>query len=65
MMVDINKHWCIITEESCHELFLFPYIHLMFLLGWELTIGWVQYSITLSYHSDDDIKVMEEIKNRL
>ena len=62
MTIIINKNWRILAQESVHELFLFPYVLLMFLMGFELTVGWLQYSITLSYSSDKDNEVIEQIK---
>lgn len=62
MTIIINKNWRILAQESVHELFLFPYIHLLFLMGFELTVGWLQYSVTLSYSSDKDNEVIEQIR---
>ena len=62
MKIIINKNWRILAQESVHELFLLPYIHLLFLMGVELTIGWLQYSVTLSYSSDKDNEIIEQIK---
>ena len=62
MKIIINKNWRILAQESVHELFLIPFIHLLFLMGVELTIGWLQYSVTLSYSSDKDNEIIEQIK---
>lgn len=62
MILIINKNWRIIAEESAHEFFLLPYLHLMLFLGVELSVGWLQFSVTLSYSSDDDNRVIDEIK---
>lgn len=62
MTIIINKNWRILAQESVHELFMLPYIHLLFLMGVELTIGWLQYSVTLSYSSDNDNEVIEQIR---
>ncbi len=62
MTIIINKNWRILAQESVHELFLIPFIHLLFLMGFELTIGWLQYSVTLSYSSDKDNEVIEQIR---
>lgn len=62
MTIIINKNWRILAQESVHELFLIPFIHLLFLMGVELTIGWLQYSVTLSYSSDKDNEVIEQIR---
>lgn len=62
MIFVINKNWRIIAEESTNDLFLIPFIHLLFLMGVELTVGWLQYSVTLSYSSDNDNEVIEQIR---
>ena len=62
MTIIINKNWRILAQESVHELFLLPYIHLLFLMGVELTVGWLQFSVTLSYSSDKDNEVIEQIR---
>jgi len=64
MMLDINRHWSLICEENSCEFYPLPYILLYFLIGFELTLGWMQFSVTISYHSDNDIKLMEELKSR-
>lgn len=58
----INKNWSIVIGENSHELFLLPYIHLMLLMGFELTVGWLQFSITLSYSSDKDNEIIENLR---
>ena len=65
MTIIINKNWRILAQESVHELFLLPYIHLLFLMGVELTVGWLQFSVTLSYFSyssDKNNEVIEQIR---
>lgn len=62
MTIIINKNWRIVAEDSAHDLFLFPFIHLLFLMGVELTIGWLQFSVTLSYSSDKDNEVIERLR---
>lgn len=62
MIFVINKNWRIIAENSVNDLFLIPFIHLLFLLGVELTIGWLQFSVTLSYSSDKDNDIIEQLK---
>lgn len=62
MIFVINKNWRIIAEDSTNDLFLIPFIHLLFLMGVELTIGWLQFSVTLSYSSDKDNEVIEQIR---
>ena len=62
MIFVINKNWRIIAEDSANDLFLIPFIHLLFLMGVELTIGWLQFSVTLSYSSDKDNEVIEQIR---
>lgn len=62
MTIIINKNWRILAQKSVHELFLLPYIHLLFLMGVELTVGWLQFSVTLSYSSDKDNEVIEQIR---
>ena len=62
MFYIINKNLRVIFDESLHEFFITPYIHLMFMLGVELTFGWLQYSITLSYSSDRDNDIIEQIR---
>lgn len=63
MIFIINKNWRILAEESTEDLFLLPYIHLLFLLGFELSIGWMQFSITLSYSSDKDNEKIRKIRD--
>lgn len=62
MIYVINKNLKVIFDESFHEFFLTPYLHLMFMLGVELTFGWLQFSVTLSYSSDRDNEMIEQIK---
>lgn len=58
----INKNWRVLFEESTSELFLLPYLHLLFVLGCEVTVGWLQFSVTLSYSSDADNEVIDKIR---
>lgn len=65
MIFIINKHWRILAEESFDELYLLPYIYLNFFLGVELSIGWMQFSLALSYTSDKDNEAIDKIRDHI